>query len=324
MNVRKIASIRKITDVTPIPDADRIELAHVGGWGVVVPKGLYVTGEDVIYCEVDAALPLNDPRFAPLTKGMTTKNLGGNDYAIVKTKRIRGVISQGVILKLSDFPEVEGHQGEIKELIGVVRYASETKGNTIGDFPHKYAVKSDAERIQNLNEFLSNQQSRSDVWEPTEKLDGQSVTIGKDEHGDVFVASRNHMVTTEGHPVITMMNENGWDIDPGWAIQGELVGPGIQSNPLKLAEKEFHVFQVFHKAHIVPVAQWPQWAQDNRVPVLDIPFPTTVDEAVQQATFDSTINDVEPEGIVWMDTTGTLHPELGHRSVFKAINNNTL
>lgn len=324
MDVRKIASIRTITDITPIPNADRIELAHVGGWGVVVPKGLYSVGEDVIYCEVDAALPINDKRFNPVRAGMSTKNLGGQDYAIVKTKRIRGALSQGVILKVADFPEAQGHDGDIRNLIGVVKYKAETKGNTIGDFPHNYAVKSDAERIQNLNEFLSAQQGRSDVWEATEKLDGQSVTIGRDDDGALFVASRNYMVSTEGHPVVTMLHENGWDIEPGWAIQGELVGPGIQSNPLKLKEKEFHVFQVFHKAHIVPVAQWPTWAQDNRVPVLDIPFPTTVDEAVQQATFPSTINDVEPEGIVWMDTTGTLHPELGHRSVFKAINNNTL
>lgn len=324
MDVRKIASIRTITDITPIPNADRIVLAHVGGWGVVVPKNLYSVGEKVIYCEVDAALPINDARFNPVRAGMTTKNLGGQDYAIVKTKRIRGALSQGIILKLDDFPEAQGHDGDIRNLIGVVKYTPESSGDTIGDFPHKYAVKSDAERIQNLTEFLANQQDRADVWEATEKLDGTSITIGKDEDGKIFVASRNHMINPDNHPVALMAKDNGWDIEPGWAIQGEFVGPGIQSNPLNLKEKEFHVFQVFNKAHIVPVSQWPQWAQDNRVPVLDIPFPTTVDEAVNQASFTSTINNVEPEGIVWMDTTGTLHPELGYRSVFKAINNNTL
>lgn len=39
MSSRKLASIRKVADLLPIPKADRIEVAVVDGWKCVVKKG---------------------------------------------------------------------------------------------------------------------------------------------------------------------------------------------------------------------------------------------------------------------------------------------
>lgn len=36
--MRKLATIREIAEIKPIPDADRIEVARIDGWEVVVSK----------------------------------------------------------------------------------------------------------------------------------------------------------------------------------------------------------------------------------------------------------------------------------------------
>jgi len=53
MSERKLASIRKIDNISPIEGADRIERITIGGWNVVSQKGLYNIGDLVVYCEID-------------------------------------------------------------------------------------------------------------------------------------------------------------------------------------------------------------------------------------------------------------------------------
>ena len=52
--MRKLASIQKIIELKPIEGADRIELARVLGWQVVVGKGQYKPGDLVVYYEIDS------------------------------------------------------------------------------------------------------------------------------------------------------------------------------------------------------------------------------------------------------------------------------
>ena len=48
--MRKMATLRRIDAVNPIPDADAIEVASVGGWRVVTKKGEFAPGDLAIYC----------------------------------------------------------------------------------------------------------------------------------------------------------------------------------------------------------------------------------------------------------------------------------
>ena len=58
---RNLASIRKITNITPIDGADKIELATIDSWKVVVAKDAnHKSGDMVIYCEIDSFLPIRD------------------------------------------------------------------------------------------------------------------------------------------------------------------------------------------------------------------------------------------------------------------------
>ena len=94
--MRKMATVRKIDDIQPIENADAIEKAVVGGWNVVVKKCEYQAGDFAVYCEIDSWV---SKELAPfLFEG---KSYNGIEGARLKTKKLRGVVSQGLLLPLS-------------------------------------------------------------------------------------------------------------------------------------------------------------------------------------------------------------------------------
>ena len=99
--MRKLASIQKIRSVEPIEDADKIELVHVLGWQCVANKGVFQPGDLCVYFEVDSFLPVDD-RFEFLRKSSFKKNeLLGEGFRL-RTMRMRGQISQGLVMPLSE------------------------------------------------------------------------------------------------------------------------------------------------------------------------------------------------------------------------------
>ena len=57
---RKLARIVIIDDVVPHPNAERLELAVIGGWQLCVKLGEYKKGDRAVYCEIDSLLPLSN------------------------------------------------------------------------------------------------------------------------------------------------------------------------------------------------------------------------------------------------------------------------
>lgn len=61
---RKLVSVQTISRIEPIPGADRIVLAHVLGWKVIISKDMHLSvGDKVAYFETDSLLPESDPRY---------------------------------------------------------------------------------------------------------------------------------------------------------------------------------------------------------------------------------------------------------------------
>jgi hypothetical protein len=94
---RKLAHIETVHNIRPIPGADRIEQVNVLGWNVIVKKGEFKEGDLCIYVEIDSKMPADDERF---------DFLAGKDFKI-KTQKMRGVISQGIVFHLGAFPEIK-------------------------------------------------------------------------------------------------------------------------------------------------------------------------------------------------------------------------
>ena len=70
---RKLVSVQTITDIRPINGADRIEVARVLGWNVVVGKNEFSVNQKIAYFEVDSFLRGDKDIFEPFLKRGTKK-----------------------------------------------------------------------------------------------------------------------------------------------------------------------------------------------------------------------------------------------------------
>lgn len=331
-DTRSLAAVERIVAITPIPDADSIEAATVRGWTVVVRKGEFEPGDTVIYFEVDTALPLRDERYAFLAP-RGTKEVDGADYHILKTARLRGVYSQGLVLPVSQFSAEVGLSvpgTDVTTLLGLGKWEPPMPvggGQQAGPFLSGYAAKTDSERAQNLGSDWD--ELRQYGWEATEKVDGTSLTVVMDADGALRVCGRNWEISDGDNTYWNAVRRTGLldehVLSPGEALQGEIIGPGIQGNPLRLADVTIVVFAYLRGRSAMPRNEWPQWAINRAAPVYDLPFPDNPAAAVTQV--EGLESRLAPgrlaEGVVWHTVEGRVVPSLG-RSTFKAINNRYL
>jgi RNA ligase (TIGR02306 family) len=260
--MRKLATIRRIAAVQPIEGADAIEVVTVDGWKVVSKKGEFQVGDLCVYFEIDSVLPVCE-QFEFLRKGCYVKkdwlksetNPEGEGFRL-KTIRLRGQVSQGLVVP---FPEYAWNDDDFFEGADVSNHLQVVKwdppvpatlaGKVKGNFP-SFIPKTDQERIQNLSSKLHYMAEHR--FEVTLKLDGSSMTVFHKE-GTVGVCSRNLWLDIENDRETTFARvffENKFDeILPllgNYAIQGELMGPGIQGNRENLKRHEMYVFDVYN------------------------------------------------------------------------------
>lgn len=196
--MRKLATIQRITALTPIPGADMIETASVLGWQVVVKKGDFQVGDLAVYFEIDSWLDesipaINVPAFQERFINWTDPDGKVRRGMRLKTIKLRKQISQGLILKISEFPELtavsEGF--DATEILRVEKWepAEETKGNgprQLGSgrqFP-AFIQKTDQNRVQNVINQLED--ALDEDFEVTIKLDGSSMTVFKLNKSSLF------------------------------------------------------------------------------------------------------------------------------------------
>jgi RNA ligase (TIGR02306 family) len=256
--MRKMATIRKIDALRPIEGADAIECAIVGGWTVVVKKGEYSAGDLAVYCEIDSFIPTAIAPF--LTKpGHYAKTFEGVEGERLRTMKLRGQLSQGLLLPLStvySLPPTTGVDivgNDVSEPLGIVKYEApvpaELAGEVKGMFP-SLIPKTDQERVQNLKVELAEWLNDGSHWEVTEKLEGSSMTVYVMD-GDVGVCSRNldlkHNVDNSlwraayKYELPAKLANIGRNI----AVQGEIVGNGIQGNIYQMRDQDFLVYDIY-------------------------------------------------------------------------------
>lgn len=260
--MRKLASIRQIKEIKKHPNADALELAIVDGWQCVVAKGKHKAGDVVVYFEVDSILPVK-PEFEFLRKGCYIKKdwLEAGEGFRIRTIKLRKEISQGLVMYPSEVGIITFDiDDDVTEVIGVVKYdppiPAALQGNAKGNFP-SFLVKTDQDRIQNQFDKIQagiNDLSIADSWQVSIKMEGSSMTIYRTQDDVWGVCSRNidlKIDDNEGNAYVNMFHRlmettNLPSLPKGFAIQGELMGPGIQGNIEKLTNTEFFVFNIFH------------------------------------------------------------------------------
>lgn len=363
--MRKLATVRRISDIRPIPNADLIELAVVDGWQCVVKKGEFAVGELVVYCEIDTVLPIH-PDYEHLRKYCYVQAgwLPRGEGFRLRTMKFRGQVSQGLLLPLSRVYEhdrhwvpVEGH--DVTHYLGIIKWdpplPPELEGKARGRYP-SYIPKTSQERVQNLvgNLFTTDPVmeglNKEKVWEVTLKLDGESCTFyhanGYKGHGEedftngrVGVCSRtvDFILDQEGNPFVDMFHrlDIASKLPTLWgnfAIQGELMGPGIHGNREKLTEHQFYVYDVWDidGQHYLPkdVRDLVIYALElQSVPVIH-PGATLIElgcntlEAMLQYADRPSMNHKVAEGVVFKAVRGSHVEDLLYS--FKCINNRYL
>lgn len=337
---RKLASVRQIADIQLIEGADMIELATVDGWKVVVAKNVgHKVGNYVVYCEVDSFLPIK-PEFEFLRKS-SYKKMGDQEGFRLKTIKLRGQISQGLILPLDEvipFPNNLDYMEvgkDVTELLGIVKYEppvpAELAGKVKGLFP-SFIPKTDEERVQNLVSEYENWKTQSQhLFYVTEKLDGSSATFYYKD-GVFGVCSRNlELLETEGNTFWKVARDLDLEnklkrYGKNIALQGELIGEGIQGNPYKIKGHAVKIFTGYDidkqkRIQFIELALIAHELCLEHVPVLNQEFgfvlPDTVEDMLKYAEGKSVLNpDTEREGVVVRSMDGKIS--------FKAISNKFL
>lgn len=252
--MRKLAHVEKIVDIRPIPNADKIEVATVLGWQVVIKKGEFKPGDRVVYIEIDSRVPKDNPYFAFLQD---------RNYK-VKSIKLRKQVSQGLIVPMSLLPEGVYQDGDdVTDLLGITkieedyvqpkvskevqlkqRHKKLTQNKVFQWFmkfkwfrkiafktliPKKkkknwpdWIIKTDEERCQNMPWVLENKAP----FIVSEKLDGTSSTFSlhkEERKWKFYVCSRNVVQDTPDHKnYYTNLGNVYWEMAEKYDIENVL------------------------------------------------------------------------------------------------------
>ena len=337
--MRKLATIRKIDALRPIPDADAIECAVVGGWTAVVKRGEFKAGDLAVYCEIDSWIP---HALAPfLSKGKEPRVFDGIAGERLRTMKLRGQLSQGLLLPLSTLTMVESELFEGLDVsfpLGIVKYEApvpaQLAGEVKGMFPG-WIQKTDQERVQNWKEEFDYWLREQHVWEITEKLDGSSMTVYLRD-GEFGVCSRNlELKPSETNSLWKVAVRNDLELklrraNRNLALQGELIGEGIQGNPYKQKGQEFFLFDIYDidtSKYLTP-AERKAFVEEHdikHVPVLA--FGAELADTLGVNSIDGILRFAEGKSVMGMigcEREGVVFKSKAMQCSFKAISNKFL
>ena len=278
-----MATVVKILELIPIPNADNIELAKVLGWQVIVKKGEFSVGDLAIYFCIGSVLPVEDVNFAFL-QGKP-----------IKTKKIRNTLSQGLLLPLflthsynlkdSNISQSEMSMSQhlnislcemsmfqhfregddVTQQLNVRKWVSREELSLYSEVPGENDLKApfpscipktNEERVQNITKKLVELQNKPIVI--TQKYDGTSATF-MIMNGKFAICGRNNVLLKENgesHHYFEIAKRYNLEaklleLKRNVAIQGEIIGQRkdgrykINSNRHHLLDFEFHVFNIF-------------------------------------------------------------------------------
>ena len=327
--MRKLATIRTISNIRPIEGADRIVVSQIDGWECVVKKDEFIAGEPIVYIEVDSIVP-ERPEF---------EFLRDRKFRI-KTIKLRKQISQGLVMPMSILPPGKYEIGDdVTAVLGIRKHDPQSNQERLlsaqlglkrkskiikwlmrfkwfrrlfankrkmGGFPD-WIVKTDEERIQNKVAMFEIEKENKTVFTVTEKLDGQSATFFLHKVGrkkfEFGVCSRNLRLgkpDTSSYWTVALKNNielalkkligNANQI----VLQGEIIGQKIQGNKYQIGGCDFYAFNLLIDGAKIATEDMETALQQyciKTVPIIHsgIPLKETISDMVEDAKGDSVL-----------------------------------
>lgn len=213
---------------------ERVEIAIVaGGWQILIPRNVYKPGDEVFYIRPDAMITNRAVWMSDEQK----KYLGGRGR--VKSIMLRGNVSEGMIINVSDLPDnIDRNAEDLCERLGIAHYeppVSQDLSCKKNCLPTGIE-KSDEENYQNLPE---EDLHIGETVLVTKKMDGQSCTVYYNPKTDDFaICSRSMQLKLDKSNNFTnatrhmehMMKCLASFYDEPIALRGEVCGQGIQNH----------------------------------------------------------------------------------------------
>lgn len=342
--MRKLASIKVINNIAPIEGRDKIVLATVDGWNVIVKKDEFQVGDKCIYCEIDSVMP--ETEYFEFLRSKKFR---------IKTMKMAGVISQGICFPLNILPKKDYKVDEdVTDVLGITQYEPtmdiepKVKKTKFYKYPkflmrfncfrqlvykldHRgskgfpsFISKTDETRIQNAPFYLEDKRE----WIVTEKIDGQSGTfcLVKKKSKIPFLKSKfEYIVCSRNLRLFKKDTSSYWTVSDKYNIeqvlkniignnewvclQGECISPKVQGNKYKVSEPDLYAFNlIYPTGRLSSIAAKKILKKENIkfVPILDEHFilPNTVNEMLEYAHGESILGNTIREGVVVRSVDG--------------------
>jgi len=347
---RVLASIQLVGPIYDHQNAHSLVLVNILGWQIVTRKDEVEPDQPVVYLEIDSLL---DPEANWLSEGFVSKAGKKQGRFHVRTIRIRGEYSQGLIVPLNQFEDGLRQRLEkypagynVTEILGVSKYVPPLikgkmtgKRYVTGQFPSHMVCKTEELRVQSnphLLDLLVGRPAYAAV-----KMDGTSVTYLIDDHDEFVVCSRNYSLKrpddiskfTQAQPywpvayqysIERLLRSYQENHDMRLAIQGEICGPSFMRNLIGLKTNRLYVFNIVsidnhRKLNYQQTVKVCKELGLEMVPVVEIydSFPgTTIPELLKMSEGKYTGTKNPREGLVFRSQDQLLS--------FKVINNSYL
>lgn len=280
----KDAFIEAIAAIEHHPNADRLDIATVKGYKCVVPRGAYKPGDVVLYVAPDACIDTRRPWWNGYEKYLAK---GGR----VRIVKLRGFLSEGLIVPLSTFPE-----GKQFKDFGISHWeppSSPNSGLLVRSPRLPFGLeKTDQTNVQQLDPatiYLKR-------YLVTRKLDGCSCTVAVrykmgDSEPDVHITSRSIDLKPESDNIYTRATGQAVDLLCTLAreyamksitgsftivVRGEICGDGINANKANIDCKGPPTFYLFESLvmledgqfeHFIIPERWNGFL--NEVPIIE-------------------------------------------------------
>lgn len=169
MSTKVVVDVVEVESVASHPNADRLEVAIIKGWQVVVPKGEYVPGDKVVYFPPDVIVPQEWSDQFGVTKYLSNGR--------VRCARLRGEPSFGFVVRAESGVSVGT---DMVGIYGVTKYEPPIRP-TAGDAEREHPMFPPYTDVENLRNF-------PDVFEP-----GEPVSVTEKIHGCLRATTRIRM-----------------------------------------------------------------------------------------------------------------------------------
>ena len=305
-----IVEVVEIKEILEHPDADRLEIAVVKGWESVVQKGAHKPGDKVVYVPIDAMLPVE-----------LSDKLGVTNYLSkgrVRTAKLRGVYSQGMIINLEHLPTpgFMEHGGRynlgdnVTEVLGITKYVPpppppHLSGKQRPQHPdfHTYT---DIENIKNFPDVLQ----EGELVSITEKIHGtnfrsgmlRNQATGFDMDFELHVGTHNtNLVENSDNTYWKIANMYNLQeiLEPNMVIYGEVYGYGVQKLTYGLKTQDVGFFDLMVNGRYINTDDFKAFCKKYSLPQVPILYEGPWDKSLMDlANGSSTIAKHIREGIV--------------------------